>query len=589
LEGHLPDSSGQPGADGYFVLLNIPLLSMSFIDWLVLLGTLLFIALYGAWKNRKNQNIEGYLKGGNQMKWHTIGLSVMATQASAITFLSTPGQAFEDGMRFIQFYFGLPIAMVIISVTIIPIYYRLKVYTAYEYLENRFDLKTRLLSASLFLLQRGLAAGITIYAPAIILSSILGWPLNMTNIFIGTLVIIYTVAGGTKAVSQTQKQQMLVIFAGMMIAFFIIVFSLPDKVSFGNALDIAGVMGKMNIVDFSFDFSTRYTFWSGITGGLFLSLSYFGTDQSQVQRYISGSSITESRLGLLFNGLLKIPMQFIILLIGVMVFVFYQFEKPPVFFNQPAVERVYQSPMADDFREIENRHAKLHEEKQVLFDTWIAGKTSEEISSASEELRNKEKQMKVLRHEARNVIGNAIPGEETKDTDYVFISFIMKYLPHGIIGLLLAVIMSAAMSSTAGELNALASTSVIDFYKRMKKDEASEKHYVVASKIFTAFWGVLAILFATFASLIDNLIQAVNILGSVFYGTILGIFLSAFYFKKLRANAVFYSAVVSQITLVMLYFFSTIGFLWFNVIGCVLVIALAFLIQVFNPLNPPKG
>jgi solute:Na+ symporter, SSS family len=562
---------------------------MSTIDWIVLLGTLAFIVIYGVYKTRGSKDIEGYLKGNNEMKWWTIGLSVMATQASAITFLSTPGQAFEDGMRFVQFYFGLPIAMVIICVTIIPIFYRLKVFTAYEYLESRFDYKTRLLAASLFLIQRGLAAGITIYAPAIILSSILGWNLNATNVFIGFLVIIYTVAGGTKAVSQTQKQQMAVIFIGMVAAFMIIVYSLPEWVSFGSAVAIAGEMGKMNVVDFSFDPSSRYTFWSGITGGLFLAMSYFGTDQSQVQRYLSGQSVKESRLGLLFNGVLKIPMQFFILFTGLMVFVFYQFEKPPVFFNEPLRQEALQTTFAPQLERIEEEHEKNFIFKQEQVSQYVKARAEGNkaaLAETSSNMRMAYQNERDLRKQSREIIKTALPDSEVKDTDYVFISFIMKYLPAGIIGLLLAVIFSAAMSSTAGELNALASTTIIDIYKRKIYPAGSDKHYLRASKWFTVFWGVLAILFATFASLVDNLIQAVNILGSIFYGTILGIFLSAFYIKKLKSAEVFVSAIISQIIVIFLFWYSDIGFLWFNAIGCALVILLAFALKPFLP--PPK-
>ncbi|HET6245689.1 MAG: sodium:solute symporter [Bacteroidetes bacterium] len=561
---------------------------MANLDWIILFGTLAFIVIYGTWKSRGSQNIEGYLKGDNEMKWYTIGLSIMATQASAITFLSTPGQAFEDGMRFIQFYFGLPIAMIIISFTILPIYYKLKVYTAYEYLENRFDYKTRLLAAFLFLVQRGLAAGITIYAPAIILSSILGWNLNFTNIFIGFLVIIYTVAGGTKAVSQTQKQQMLVILAGMTIAFIIVVNSLPQHITFSNAVSIAGTMGKMNVVDFSFDFTTRYTFWSGITGGLFLAMSYFGTDQSQVQRYLSGKSLKESRLGLMFNGIVKIPMQFLILFTGIMVFVFYQFEQSPVFFNENLTQKVYNTPFEDEMREVEKAHASTFQYKKEQINQYVTALNSGNDLTAKEaanKIRIAGKLDQKLRKESQSIIKNAIPGSEAKDTDYIFISFIMKYLPTGIIGLLLAVIFSAAMSSTSGELNALASTTVIDIYKRRINPSGSDKHYLSASKWFTVFWGLIAILFATFASLVDNLIQAVNILGSIFYGTILGIFLSAFYIKIIKSKEVFIAAIITQVTVILLYLYSDIGFLWYNVIGCALVIGLALVLGWFYRLR----
>ncbi|TPE43516.1 sodium:solute symporter [Pontibacter mangrovi] len=555
---------------------------MSPLDWIVLLGTLGFIVSYGVWKTRGSKDIEGYLKGDNSMKWWSIGLSVMATQASAITFLSTPGQAYEDGMRFVQFYFGLPIAMVIISITVIPIFYRLKVYTAYEFLENRFDLKTRSLAAFLFLVQRGLAAGITIYAPAIILSTMLGWSLTVTNLLIGMLVIVYTVSGGTRAVSVTQKQQMAVMMGGMIVAGIMVVRYLPDHVSFGDAVNVAGKMGKMNVVDFSFDWDDRYNFWSGITGGLFLALSYFGTDQSQVARYLGGRSIAESRLGLLFNGLLKIPMQFLILFIGVMVFVFYQFNQPPAFFNEAAKNKVYATPYGEELRGLESEYAGVFEQKQEAVQDLVTALKAEDagaIAAAQRQVNTYTAVGKQVREQVKGVIKKAVPEAETRDTDYVFISFVMKYLPAGLVGLLLAVIFSAAMSSTASELNALASTTVIDIYKRSVKQDGSPIHYVKASKLFTAGWGGIAILFATYASLLDNLIQAVNIIGSIFYGTILGIFLVAFYFKRIKGNAVFYAALLAEAVVLYCYYFTDIAFLWFNVIGCLGVILFGFILQ----------
>lgn len=555
---------------------------MSILDWIVLFGTLGFIVIYGIWKTRGEKDIEGYFLGDNSMKWWTIGLSVMATQASAITFLSTPGQAYESGMGFIQFYFGLPIAMVILCITVIPIYYRLKVYTAYEYLENRFDLKTRTLAAFLFLVQRGLAAGITIYAPAIILSSILGWDLNYTIILIGVLVILYTMSGGTKAVSQTQQQQMAVIMTGMFVTFFTLIYLLPDDISFGEAVKVAGEMGKMEIVDFSFDPSDRYNFWAGITGGLFLALSYFGTDQSQVARYLTGRSITESRLGLLFNGLLKIPMQFLILFIGVMVFVFYQFNQPPVFFNQVESQKLSQSEYKEEFESMEREHTTIFQEKRVAIRGLIEAMNSgdgENIAIQQRKIRDAEKNAAKVKNDVIKLIEKNDPIAEIKDTDYVFITFIMTYLPKGVVGLLLAVIFSAAMSSTSSELNALSSTTTIDLYRRSIKKNGDDKHYLNASKLFTVAWGMMAILFATLASLVDNLIEAVNILGSVFYGTILGIFLVAFYFKFIQSKAVFIAAVIAELIVIFCYFFTDIGYLWFNVIGCFLVISLGYLFQ----------
>lgn len=558
---------------------------MNQIDWLVLFGTLIFIVTYGVWKTRGSKNIQGYLLGDKSMKWWTIGLSIMATQASAITFLSTPGQAFEDGMGFIQFYFGLPIAMIILCVTVIPIYHRLKVYTAYEFLEKRFDLKSRFLAAFLFLVQRGLAAGITIYAPAIVLSTILQWSLTQTILLIGILVTIYTVTGGTKAVSQTQKQQLAVMMGGMVVAFVMLLNYLPEDLGFTGALQVAGKMDRLNIIDLEFNPSERYNVWSGILGGVFLFASYFGTDQSQVQRYLSGKSVGESRMGLIFNGLLKIPMQFFILLIGVMVFVFYQFHQPPVFFNEAARLKLEQSSYADELAAVESRHSQVFEEKQVaLREMMDAIAADDEAGTAAQRAKvlNLEQENRKLRTEVGGLMLQADPNAEVNDTDYVFLTFVMNHLPHGLIGLLLAVIFSAAMSSTASELNALASTATVDFYKRALKPQASDRHYLMASKLLTVFWGALAMSFALFASLFDNLIQAVNILGSVFYGPILGIFFVAFSFKFIKGNAVFIAAILSEIVIVYLYLTSDIAFLWYNPIGCLLVLLFSSIIQILS-------
>lgn len=564
---------------------------MTVLDWSVLLGTLLFIVLYGAWKTKGSKNIDSYLLGDKSMRWWTIGLSVMATQASAITFLSTPGQAFRDGMGFVQFYFGLPIAMVILCVTFIPIYYKLKVYTAYEFLENRFDLKTRTLTASLFLLQRGLAAGITIYAPAIILSSMLNWNLQYTNIFIGVLVIIYTVSGGTKAVSQTQKQQMFVIMCGMFAAFFILLDLLPNQYSLNTILKGAGKMGKMEVLDLNFDLSDRYNIWSGLTGGLFLALSYFGTDQSQVARYLTASSIKESRLGLIFNGLLKIPMQFFILLIGVLVFMFYQFYAPPVFFNQQVTDRVKETEYKADLEAYELTQQDLFDQKKEALHGLLQGfETNDEeaVAGYTQTVQDIQAQQTQLQVDVQALITKADPEAETKDTDYVFITFIMNHLPHGLIGLLLAVIFSAAMSSTSSEINALASTTVVDIYKRSIFSDGTDKHYVLASKGLTIFWGVLAIGFASVANLFENLIQLVNILGSLFYGTILGVFLVAFYFKRIKGTAVFIAALLAELAVIACFLFTDIQYLWFNVIGCALVILFGLILQQFIG-NRPKS
>lgn len=561
---------------------------MSTLDWIVLFVTLLSIAIYGIYKTRGKKDLNSYLRGKNS-NWWAIGLSIMATQASAITFLSTPGQAYEDGMRFIQFYFGLPLAMIIISVSFIPIYYKLKVYTAYEYLENRFDLKTRTLTALLFIIQRGLAAGITIYAPAIILSTLLGWNLTWTNIFIGCIVILYTVSGGTEAVSITQKQQMAVMMGGMVLAGIIVIQLLP--ISFQEALHVAGKMDKLNVVSFEFDFADRYNVWSGMTAAVFLFLSYFGSDQSQVQRYLSGQTLTQSRMGLIMNGFLKIPMQFVILFIGVMVFVFYQFIQPPVIFNKVQTEKLKTSEFAPQFQELEDKYYANFESGKVAYQDMLGAIESEEtdrvdlIQSQIREIKTKQNE---IRDEVKALIVENDPAAETRDTDYVFMRFVMDYLPKGIVGLLFAVIFSAAMSSSSSELNALGSTSTIDLYKRSIKKDASDEHYVISSKVFTAFWGVGAILFATYASLFENLIQAVNLLGSLFYGTILGIFIVGFFMKFVKGRAVFIAALLSQALILLIHFRNgtgildihwDIGFLWYNAIGCIVVMVFAAILQ----------
>lgn len=556
---------------------------MSTIDWIILSVVLGFIVLYGAWKTRKNENLDGFLLGDRASKWWVVGLSVMATQASAITFLSTPGQAFSDGMRFVQFYFGLPLAMIVLCVTFIPIYYKLKVYTAYEYLETRFDVRARVLTSFLFLVQRGLAAGITIYAPAIILSSVLGWNLTLMNVIIGCLVIVYTVSGGTKAVSVTQKFQMMVILAGMIFTFIYLIYALPENVGFSDALHISGLSGKMQVIDLSLDFDNRYTLWSGLIGGFFLALSYFGTDQSQVQRYLSGKSVQESQRGLLFNAILKVPMQFFILLVGVMVFVFYQFNPAPVFFNDNTLAAVEQSNMKPELEVKYDEYQTLFDERTAAINDYLELRASdiENQTLSEKELRiaTLSRQEDRLREDVRDIIHSANPALETNDRDYVFLHFILNQLPIGLIGLLLAVILSAAMSSTAAELNALASTTTVDMYKRLIRKDGSDSHYVLMSRVFTLSWGVLAILFAVYGKLFENLIQYVNIVGSLFYGTILGIFLVAFYFKKIGGKAVVLAALISECIVFTLFFLTEVGYLWYNVVGCANVIILGFIIQ----------
>ena len=546
------------------------------VDWIILSVTLIFIVAYGTHVTRKNTNVKEYIKGGNDSKWWTIGLSVMATQASAITFLSTPGQAFHSGMGFVQFYFGLPIAMIIICLVFIPIYHKLKVYTAYEFLEGRFDLKTRSLAAILFLIQRGLSAGITIFAPAIILSAVLDWDLLSLNIIIGFLVIIYTVSGGTKAVNVTQKQQMVIIFVGMLLAFFMIMSQLPSNITFTNALEIAGASDKMEVLDFSFDLSNRYTVWTGILGGTFLMLSYFGTDQSQVQRYLSGKSVRESQLGLIFNGLLKVPMQFFILLIGVMVFVFYQFNPSPLNFNPGANQEVLKSEFVSEYQELEAAHIEIENTKRIIFANGFQTEEKEVLQSLNEkDLKLKEAAKRII--EKVNI--KSTKKIESNDKDYVFIHFIINNLPRGLIGLLLAVILSAAMSSTASELNALASTSAIDLYQRNVRHGKSDTHYVKASKWFTFAWGLIAISVACVANLFDNLIQLVNIIGSIFYGNVLGIFLLAFFIKFVKGNAVFTAALITQAIIIGVFLLDWFPYLWLNLLGCVLVMGIAMILQ----------
>lgn len=566
---------------------------METIDWIVLAFTLIFIVVYGVYKTQGSKNVEDYIRGGNSSKWWTVGLSVMATQASAITFLSTTGQGFYSGMGFVQFYFGLPIAMVIICLVFIPIYHRLKVYTAYEYLETRFDLKTRSLAAIIFLIQRSLAAGITIYAPAIILSAVLGWNLTYLNIAIGIVVIIYTVSGGTKAVSVTQKQQMGVIFLGMFIAFYYILKQLPENIGFKEALDVAGGGNRMDLLDFSFDLKNKYTVWTGLLGGTFLMLSYFGTDQSQVQRYLSGKNVREMQLGMIFNGMLKVPMQFFILLVGVMVFVFYQFNSAPLHFNPEAEQAIRSSAYADDYKNIEQRLAGVERYQKAAAFNYAKDPTLDVFTQDGTTyswMEYYQEENLALRKEAKTLIESVNPNVEVNDKDYVFIHFILNNLPNGLIGLLLAVILSAAMSSTASELNALGSTTAIDLYKRNLREEKDPEHYVKATKGFTLMWGILAIIVACTASLFENLIELVNIIGSIFYGTVLGIFVLAFFIKYVRSNAAFIAAVITQLLIIGIFYFAIfkvnqeggeplLSYLWLNFLGCVIAVIIAIILE----------
>jgi Na+/proline symporter len=561
------------------------------VDWVVLLGTMLGIATYGSWRTRQVRSLNTYLKGSQSIGWGTIGLSVMATQASAITFLSIPGQGFENGIGFIQNYFGLPLALVIVCAVFLPIYRRLGVYTAYEFLGRRFDDKTRLLCAGLFLLQRGLAAGVTIYAPAIILSTVLGWRLDLIIVGSGLLVIVYTVTGGSQAVSLTQKWQMAVIFGGMVTAAVVLISKLPDGLGVTGAAHVAGALGKLHAVDVSLDPTRRYTLWTGLLGGLFLSLSYFGTDQSQVQRYISGPSLRESRLGLVFNAILKIPMQFFILLLGAFLFVFYQFDHPPVFFNQSEWRRHAEGGHAETFRAVEERHEAAVAASQSAIRAWLSARGSDDPAAeatARTTMIEANRRADAVRGEAKAALVAADPRAKTKDSDYVFITFILTELPHGAIGLLVAVMFSAALGSKAAELNALGTTTTIDFWRQLRPlAAADEARNVRVARWFTALWGVVAVSFALFAGFAENLIEAINILGSIFYGVILGIFLVAFFFRRVGGSAVFSAAVIAQAIVIAMYVSLSLGYLWYNVIGCAICIVCSLSLQaVLGPRTP---
>jgi SSS family solute:Na+ symporter len=554
---------------------------MQVLDWIVLFGTLTFIVLLGVMRSRDATGMQGFLLGNKSMPWWTVGLSIMATQASAITFLSTPGQAFEDGMRFLQFYFGLPLAMVILSITAVPLYHKLKVFTAYEYLETRFDVRVRSLAAFYFLMLRGLSVGITIYAPSLILSTILGWNLNVTTILIGSLVLIYTISGGSKAVSMTQRYQLMIIMGGMFIAAGIAFYKTPG-ISFGETFAFAGATGKMNLINLEFNPYDRYNIWSGLIGGLFLFLSYFGADQSQVGRYLAGSSITESRMGLMFNGILKIPMQFIILYIGVLVFIFYHFQEPPLVHNASLWKRAMASEAAPDLQKTQDEYHLVFEKKKTAAMAVVAAiKADDEVAleNTGAELKAAQAEESMLREKARKQVGDAVKGSTASDRDYVFINFVLNNLPHGLIGLLLACAFLAAMSSMASELTALSSTSTMDIYRRSINKSATDGHYVRSSKWFTALWAVFAIVFASMASQAENLIQLVNIVGSIFYGTILGLFLSGFYVKYVKSTAVFVAGILAEGIVLYCYFYTSIAFLLYNIIGCLAVILLAVIIQ----------
>lgn len=566
---------------------------MSLIDWLVLCITLLSIVLYGVWKSRGTNNLSGYLLADKKLPWYQVGLSVMATQASAITFLSAPGQSYHDGLRFIQFYFGLPLAMIVLCITFIPIFRKLNVFTAYEYLEKRFDNKTRSLTAFLFLLQRGLSTGITMYAPAIILSTILNTDINYMIIFTGFIVISYTVYGGAKAVSHTQMLQMAIIFSGLFLSAYLVLKMLPWNVGFMEALNIAGKMNKLNAIDTHFDLNNKYNIWSGIIGGFFLQLSYFGTDQSQVGRYLTGKSTSESRLGLVMNGLLKIPMQFIILMIGVLVFIFYQFHQAPIFFNKVEVSRLENSAYKKEFGKIKEAYevASIEKQNQVHeLVTALEKNDQREIDAARINVQAADKRVTEIRKQVPLLMEKNNPKADINDGNYVFLGFVTEHFPVGVIGLLMAIIFLAAMGSMASGLNSLASTTVVDFYKRLVKKDETDAHYLSVSRWSTVGWGLFCIVAGIYASKLGNLIEAVNILGSLFYGTILGIFLVAFYMKRVNGKAVFYAALIAEAFIIYSWMKELTAFLWLNVIGCLLVMILAFFIQIFlNFLEKKEG
>jgi Na+/proline symporter len=555
---------------------------MSGLDWGVLIATLLGVIVYGVVKSRGNQSMDDYLLAGQSLPWYHVGLSVMATQASAVTFLSAPGQGFADGMRFVQFYFGLPLAMVVLSVTFVPIFHKLKVFTAYEFLENRFDSRVRTLTAGLFLLQRGLSTGLSIYAPAIILSTILGWNIYWTNLLMGGIVLIYTVTGGTKAISYTHLQQMAIVTFAMALAGYLTVRLLPDSIGFVDALHVAGKAGRMNLIDLKFDPNSRYNLWSGLIGGFFLQLSYFGTDQSQVGRYLTGESIEQSRLGLLMNGLLKVPMQFLILLVGVLVFVFYQFNPSPTFFNKQETDRLKESQYAGAYQMAEIKHQNLMTQRQrAVSDMQVALDRNDEAAqeSAANVLRETDVALKAVKADVTKLIEQNNPAADTNDVNYVFLRFVLDYLPHGLIGLLIAVIFSASMGSIAAAYNSLASTTVVDVYKRLVDDKADDAHYLKASRWATIGWGIFCIVVAQFANRLGSMIEAVNILGSLFYGVILGVFVVAFYVKSIGGRATFWGAIIAEALVVLSWYLNLTAFLWLNVIGCLLVVGIAWVFQ----------
>ncbi len=569
---------------------------MSGLDWIVLVTTLLLIVVYGLYKSRTSRNLEGYFLSNRNMPWWIVLLSIMGTQASAITFLSAPGQAFTDGMRFVQYYFGLPLAMVVLCITFVPAFSKLKVFTPYEFLEQRFDVKTRTFTAALFLLSRGFSTGISVYAPSIIISSIFGWNIFYTNILMGGILIIYTVSGGAKAVAYTQQLQLIIIITAMCIAGYYIVHLLPSNVSFADALHVSGASGKLNAITTGFDkdgfeWKDKYNIISGVIGGFFLALSYFGTDHSQVGRYLTAKDSTQSKLSLLMNGLVKVPMQFSILLLGALLFVFYQFQPSPVFFNKAVETKSYSNVYGDSLKKISAAFDVVNDKQRTIAVDYVTALENESGSSIrlKSELQQLNAKADGLRQQYKSVLKNADASADTNDTNYIFLRFVMDYLPKGLVGLLIAVIFLASWGSIAAALNSLASCSMIDFYVRFKKNRNynDDEHHYKVSKWFTLFWGVFCIVIAGFANRMGSLIEAVNVLGSLFYGVILGIFLVAFYMKKIGGHAVFWSAIISEIIVVVLFILDShniigLGFLWLNVVGAMAVILLGALIQQFH-------
>jgi SSS family transporter len=537
---------------------------MSTIDWIILITTLFGIIIYGVYKSQTTKNLDGYFLSNRSLPWYMVLLSIMGTQASAVTFLSAPGQAYTDGMRFVQYYFGLPLAMIVICIFFVPVFRKLKVYTAYEFLENRFDLKTRSLTSALFLISRGLSTGISIYAPSIILSSLLGWNIYYTNLVMGGVLIIYTITGGAKAVAYTQQLQLIIIIAGMFLAGYMVINLLPDGMGFLDAIKVAGGKGKMNIITTGvtnqhFDWKDKYNIWSGLLGGFFLSLSYFGADQSQVGRYLTAKSDKESKIGLLANGLVKVPMQFLILLVGILVFSFYQYHKAPIYFDEARVIVAKKTVYKDSLVHLENQYGDALKESNPALATE-------------------------LRSEYKTIIKKAIPGDDANDTNFIFLRFVIDNLPKGLVGLLIAVIFLAAWGSIAAALNSLASCTVVDFHKKFINKNCTEAEDYSISKWYTFGWGVFSVVVAMFAyNLGNSLIEAVNILGSLFYGVILGIFLVAFWIKYVKGNAVFIASVISELLIILIYNLNIVSFLWLNVIGVILVIFFSVLIQLVLP------